>query len=383
MVVMAQLDLSIVVPCLDEDKTLGSVIDKGLALLSRLELTGEVIVADNGSKDRSIAIAESKGARVVDVKTRGYGSALRHGMSSAHGKWLLFADADDTYDLGEADRFVAKLREGADLVMGTRLPPGTIMAGANPWLHRAVGTPVLTAVLNRLFGTSIRDCNCGMRALTKRAFSELDLKSEGMEFASEVIIKAALCELVIAEVPVTLHPDRRGRPPHLRRWRDGWRHLEFMLLHAPDQLLFRPGFGLFVIGLLMVLPVSFGPLVLWGRLFDFHFLFYGGALVLIGLQGVLGALTARAVVKGVVIRPAPLASWLSQSLTFGRGLAIAAVLFFAGAVFEMVVLAIWFGRHFGPLNEPRLCVLGMLTLSVGAELALFSFLHAVLKKHLT
>jgi glycosyltransferase involved in cell wall biosynthesis len=379
----SELDLSIVVPCLDEEKTLGSVIEKALALLERLAIRGEVVVADNGSRDGSIGLAEKKGARVVRVSERGYGSALRHGMADSRGRWLLFADADDTYDLGEADRFVSKLREGADLVMGTRLPPGTILPGANPWLNRAVGTPVLTAILNRLFGTRIHDCNCGMRALTRNAFDKLDLKSEGMEFASEIIIKAALCDLAIAEVPVTLHLDRRGRPPHLRRWRDGWRHLEFMLLHAPDQLLFRPGVLLVVLGAFMILPVSFGPLILWGRLFDFHFLFYGGALVLIGLQGVFGALTARAVVKGVVIRPAPLATWLSRSLTFGRGLAVAGILFFAGAAFEAVVLAIWFNRHFGPLNEPRLCVLGMLTLSVGAELAVFSFVHAVLRKHLT
>jgi hypothetical protein len=218
-------------------------------------------------------------------------------MHAARGRLIIMGDADDTYDFGELERFVERFETGAELIMGTRLAPGTILPGANPWLNRSVGTPALTFALNRLFGTRIRDVNCGLRAIARDAFAELDLRSEGMEFASEMLIQAAVMNLRIDEVPVTLRPDRRGRAPHLRRWRDGWRHLEFMLLHAPDQLLFVPGAILLLAGLILAIPVSLGPARVLGRTFDFHFLFLGASLVLIGLQGVLGAVLVRDVAE--------------------------------------------------------------------------------------
>ncbi len=376
------LDLTIVIPCLNEAGTLPIVVEKGLRTLARLGLRGEVLVADNGSTDGSVELAEGLGARVVHVPARGYGNALRHGMAAARGRWLVMGDADATYDFEEIDPFVDELRRGADFVMGTRLPPGRIEPGANPWLNRKLGTPVLTFVLNRLFGTRIHDTNCGMRALTREAFDRLGLRSEGMEFASEMVIKAALHRLRIAEVPVTLYPDRRGRAPHLRRWRDGWRHLEFMLLHAPDQLLFLPGVVGIALGLLLILPVAFGPQYLAGHVFDFHYLFYGGALVLVGVQGVMGSVLVRDVVGGVVMRPNRLARAVAQWFTFGRGLLLGGVLFAAGAVLELVVLWVWIRGGFGPMHEPRRSVLGMLLMAVGNEIAIFSFLHAVLRRHL-
>lgn len=254
--------------------------------------------------------------------------------------------------------------------------------GANPWLNRHVGTPALTFVVNRLFGTRIRDTNCGMRGLTRETFERLQLRSEGMEFASEMVIKAALHGVRIAEVPVTLYPDRRGRRPHLRRWRDGWRHLEFMLLHAPDQLLFVPGVLAVLAGLLVTVPVAFGPRYLFGRLFDFHYLFYGGACVLVGLQGIMGAVLVRDAVGGVVMRPNRVASAISRWLTFGRGLFAGGLCFAAGLALEAAVLASWVAGDFGPMYEPRRSVLGMLLMGSGTEIAVFSFLHAVLRKHL-
>ena len=370
-----------VIPCLDEVKTLGAVIEKAQRAFGRLGVRGEVLVADNGSTDGSVELAERLGARVVRVTARGYGNALRHGMAAATGRLLIMGDADDTYDFGEIDRFLEQYRAGAQFVMGTRLPPGTILPGANPWLNRNLGTPVLTFVLNRLFGTRIRDVNCGLRAIDREKFHELGLVSEGMEFASEMLIKAAVQDLRIAEVPVTLHPDRRGRPPHLRRWRDGWRHLEFMLLHAPDQLLFMPGLLMLALGLFLAVPVSAGPAQYFGRIFDFHFLFLGGAMALIGLQGILGSVLVRDVARGRVLRPNRILSAIADGLTLRRGLAIAAALFLAGLAADALVLVSWIGEGFGALNEPRRSIIGLLLMTVGAEVGLFSFLHAALRRH--
>lgn len=379
-IVPAELDVTLLVPCLNEAKTLTAVVEKGLRSLARLGLRGEVLVSDNGSTDGSIELAQQHGARVTHATTRGYG-ALCNGIRAARGHFIVMGDADDTYNFEEIDPFIDRLRDGADLVMGTRLPPGTITPGANPWLNRYVGTPVLTFVLNRLFGMSIHDCNCGMRGFSKQAALRMDLESQGMEFASEMIIKAALHELRVEEVPVTLYPDRRGRAPHLRRWRDGWRHLEFMLLYAPDQLLFKPGFALASVGLLLALPVAFGPVHVLGHLFDFHMLFYGGTLALVGLQGMLGAIMARAVAGGVIFRPSRVATFVGTRFTFGRGLALSVLLIGAGLVLEALVLGLWLRSDMGPLSEPRRSVLGMLLVGAGAEVGLFAFVHAVLRKH--
>ncbi len=373
--------VSVVIPCLNEAKTLGAVIERALAAFARIGIEGEVVVADNGSTDGSAEIAGRMGARVLSVADRGYGSALRHGMRAARGRLLVMGDADDTYDFGEIDRFVARWEAGAEFVMGTRLPPGTILPGANPWLNRKLGTPVLTFVLNRLFGTRIRDVNCGMRAIDRERFLELDLRSDGMEFASEMLIKAAVSGLGIAEVPVTLHPDRRGRPSHLRRWSDGWRHLEFMLLHAPDQLLFLPGVVLLALGFLLAAPVVFGPQRLLGRTFDFHYLFLGGAMALIGLQGILGAILVRDVAHGKVLRPNRILSAIADWLTLARGLAAAAALFAAGFAADAYVLATWIAEHFGALLEPRASIAGLILMTLGAELGLCAFLHAALRRH--
>lgn len=223
-------ELSIVIPCLNEEKTLPIVIKKGLASFKRLGISGEVVVADNGSTDNSVKIAQENGARVVHCPKKGYGNALIGGFSEAHGKYLIMGDADDSYNFAEIDDFVKYLRQGYDIVMGTRLK-GQIKKGAMPWLHRYLGTPVLTFILNLLFGTKISDCNCGMRGLTKKAFYKLDLHSSGMEFASEMIVKAGILKLKLKEIPITLYCDKRNRIPHLHPWRDGWRHLKFMLLY--------------------------------------------------------------------------------------------------------------------------------------------------------
>lgn len=379
---VAEPDVSVLIPCLNEAGTIAEVIDNARRAFERLRLDGEIVVADNGSTDGSIEIAARRGVRVVHVEERGYGNALRHGARAARGRILVIGDADDTYDFQEMERFLERLAAGADFVMGTRLGPGRIMPGANPWLNRKVGTPALTFALNRLFGLRITDVNCGMRAIARQKFTALDLRSTGMEFASEMLIKAAVNELHIEEVPVTLHPDRRrGRGSHLRRWSDGWRHLEFMLLHAPDQLVFLPGLALLVVGLLLAIPVSTGPRLILGRSFDFHFLFLGGAMALIGLQGIVGAILVRDVAGDRVFRPNRLLSALSRGMSLGRGLAVAATLFIGGFVLDGIVLFRWIQQNFGALNEPRLSVLGLLVMTIAVEVAICAFLHAALKKH--
>ena len=238
-----QLALSILMPCLNEAETLAVCVRKAKASLTQSGLRGEVIVADNGSSDGSVQIAEELGARVVHVPEKGYGNALRAGIEAAQGKWIIMGDADDSYDFSDLDRFVEKLQQGYHLVMGCRLPSGggTIMVGAMPWKHRWLGNPVLSWVGRLFFKCPVHDFHCGLRGFSREAYEQMDLRTTGMEFASEMVIKATVKSLRITEVPITLFKDGRSRPPHLRSWRDGWRHLRFMLLFSPTWLFLVPG----------------------------------------------------------------------------------------------------------------------------------------------
>lgn len=250
-----EIELSIVIPALNEEKTIPHCVKKALKAFSSLGISGEVVVADNGSTDRTREFAVSLGARVVPVEGRGYGRALRGGFSAARGRFLLMADADGSYDFEECGPYVEKLREGFDLVVGNRFQ-GTISPGAMPLLHRYLGTPVLTVVMNLLFGTGLGDTNCGMRALHRDAFERMGLKADGMEFATEMLVKASLVGLKIAEVPCNLYKDLRDRPPHLRTWRDGWRHLRFMLLFSPAGTFLLPGIFCLAVGGMMLLGLT-------------------------------------------------------------------------------------------------------------------------------
>jgi glycosyltransferase involved in cell wall biosynthesis len=244
---MAELELSVVIPALNEERTIAHCVEKALKAVAASGAPGEVVVADNGSTDRTRAVAEGLGARVVAVDGKGYGKALRGGFSAAKGKYLLMGDADGSYDFEQAPRYLEKLRQGQDFVVGNRFK-GEIEPGAMPFLNRHLGTPVLTTIMNLLFRTGLGDMNCGMRGLTKSAFERMGLKADGMEFATEMIVKASLLKMKIAEVPCDLHKDLRDRPPHLRRWRDGWRHLRFMLLFSPTGTFLVPGAVLIALG---------------------------------------------------------------------------------------------------------------------------------------
>jgi hypothetical protein len=252
---MAELELSVVIPALNEERTIAHCIDKALKALKALGAPGEVLVADNGSTDRTREVAEKLGARVVAVDGKGYGKALRGGFSAARGRFMIMGDADGSYDFEQAPRYVEKLRAGCDFVVGNRFQ-GVIAPGAMPFLNRHLGTPVLTTVMNLLFNTGLGDMNCGMRGLTKTAFDRMGLKADGMEFATEMIVKASLLKMKIAEVPCDLAKDLRDRPPHLRRWRDGWRHLRFMLLFSPTGTFLFPGATLAALGALGLAGVT-------------------------------------------------------------------------------------------------------------------------------
>src|SRR5208337_4215202 len=289
------VELTILMPCLNESETLASCIRKAKLGLERAGVRGEVLVADNGSTDGSPGIAEKAGARVVRIKEKGYGSALRGGAEAALGEWIIMGDADDSYDFSSIQGFVEKFREGYDLVMGCRLPRGggTIAPGAMPWKNRWLGNPVLSSIGRLFFRCPAQDFHCGLRGFTKAAFRKMELKTTGMEFASEMVIKATLKALRISEVPITLYPDGRSRPPHLKPWRDGWRHLRFMLLFSPRWLFLGPGLALLLVGMALAVPLSIGSFKIGRVQFDTNTLLVAGMMLIVGVQVLFFALFTK------------------------------------------------------------------------------------------
>ena len=278
-----QLELSVVMPCLNERETVGACIRKAMATLHESAIAGEVIVADNGSTDGSVEIAQAEGARIIHVAERGYGNTLKGGILAARSQYVLMADSDDSYDFSHIPQFLEQLRAGSDLVMGNRRRGG-IAKQAMPPLHRYLGNPVLTGIGKLFFRSPCGDFHCGMRAFRKSSFQRMDVRSTGMEFASEMVVKASLLRMKVSEVPTTLSPDGRSRPPHLRTWRDGWRHLRFLLMYSPRWLFLYPGTLLIVLGLLGCAVLLPGPRVVHGIGFDVHTLLYAFVSVLLGFQ---------------------------------------------------------------------------------------------------
>ena len=278
------VDVSVVIPCLNEANSLGICIEKAQKALQDAQIRGEVVVGDNGSTDGSIEIAEKLGARVIRVPLRGYGAALKAGIRAARGAFIVMGDADDSYDFGEVPRFVEEWRKGSEVVMGNRFA-GEIKPGAMPWHHKYIGNPGLSTLLNVLFRSGIGDSHCGMRGFTREVFDRMDLRSSGMEFASEFVIKAAQIGAKTSEIPVTLWKDKRGRPPHLRSFRDGWRHLRFMLLYAPNWLFLLPGGLLMALGLFLVFWLLPGPRTIPHNIvLDVHTMIFGVIFTLMGAQ---------------------------------------------------------------------------------------------------
>ncbi|MFQ3590454.1 MAG: glycosyltransferase family 2 protein [Chloracidobacterium sp.] len=374
-------ELTIVMPCLNEAETLETCIRKAQGFLERYGIAGEVVVGDNGSTDGSQAIAQRLGARVVNIPTRGYGAALYGATLAARGRYVIMGDSDDSYDFSNLMPFLEKLRAGYDLVMGNRFRGG-IRPGAMPWKNRYIGNPVLTGIGRLLFRCPAGDFHCGLRGYSLTAFRRLDLRTTGMEFASEMVIKATLMGLRITEVPTTLSPDGRSRPPHLRPWRDGWRHLRFMLLYSPRWLFLYPGLLLMAIGLVVGAWLLPGPQRLAGIVFDIHTLLYAALAVLIGFQCVTFALLAKvfAINEGLLPEDSRL-NHLFRYVTLETGLVLGTLLVLGGLVGSIVAVASWNEVDYGPLDASRtlrLVIPAMLCLMLGCETILASLFLSIL-----
>src|ERR1700687_5897137 len=344
------VEISIVMPCLNEAETLATCIQKAQRAIANEGLAAEIIVADNGSTDGSQVIAKELGARVVSVSRKGYGSALIGGIDAAHGRFVIMGDADDSYDFTAIAPLIGKLREGYDLVMGNRFLGG-IETGAMPWSHRWVGNPVLTLISQVFFHTPVGDAHCGLRGFRKEAYERMRLRATGMEFASEMVIKASLQGMRIAEVPVTLRPDGRSRPPHLRTWRDGWRHLRFMLLFSPRWLFLYPGLALFAVGVLLSALLVPGPLRVGGVRLDIHTLLVAGFLALLGYQLVLVAVFTKIfAVREGVHPPHPLLESVFRYITLEVGLAVGTLMALVGLIALVLAVASWSAAGFGNLD---------------------------------
>ena len=336
-------------PCLNEAETLALCINKANAWISHSGIQAEVLIADNGSTDGSQAIAESLGARVVPVQQRGYGSALFHGSMAARGEWIIMGDSDDSYDFSNLDPFIEKLREGFDLVMGNRFLGG-IAPGAMPWKNRYIGNPILTWVGRLLFKCPAKDFHCGLRGFRKDAFIRMDLRTTGMEFASEMVIKANLFGMRIAEVPTTLSKDGRSRPPHLLPWRDGWRHLRFMLLFSPRWLFFIPGFILFLISLVSYAALLFGPVQFGTVIFDVHTLFFAEAGLVLGfLATTLGVVIRMFGMREGLLQEHSLLEKLRASPILEIGGVVGILMMLGGLFFGFDALMAWSAVKFGSL----------------------------------
>jgi hypothetical protein len=372
------VEVSVVIPCLNEARSIAICVDKAIASFRQAGVRGEVVVADNGSSDGSIQIAEAQGARLVHVPLRGYGSALKKGIQEARGAFIIMGDADDSYDFSQVPDFIAHWRQGASLVMGNRFKGG-IKPGAMPWLHKHLGNPALTAILNRFFHANVGDAYCGMRGFTKCVYSQIDPRTTGMEFALELVIKASKLGVRITEVPVTLWPDKRGRPPHLRTFHDGWRSLRFMLLYAPNWLFLLPGGGLFLLGVALVFWLLPGPRRIGHTVIDVHTMLFGMVFALMGTQIIATGLFAKvfSYAEKLSHNQRSLGRWLGH-LKLEQGLLLGAILSLTGAVGVGSVLWEWIASGFGPLHEIRSVIFFSLWFLLGVQVIFSSFFLSML-----
>lgn len=373
------LEVSVVLPCLNEAETVGTCVTTAIRTLQRLGIPGEVVVVDNGSDDGSPEIASTAGARVIGEPRRGYGNALRRGAEEARAPLIVMADADDSYDLSDLGRFVDELRGGADLVVGSRRM-GRIEPGAMPWLHHRIGNPLLSGILNLFFSGQVSDAHCGMRALTKDAYRKMKVSAPGMEFASEMVIKAALANMRVVNLPITLRRDgRNSHGPHLRPLRDGWRHLRFMLLMSPTWLFLVPGTIFVLLGIIPLIALGAGPVSVAGLTFDYHYMIVGSLMTILGFQVLMTGLFAKASCHAARLYASdPILEALQRHFNLERGLIVGAILFMAGFVLDARILVQWLSSGMGALNAIRPATQASTLMIIGAQTIFSSFFLSIL-----
>jgi glycosyltransferase involved in cell wall biosynthesis len=365
--------VSVVIPCLNEEENIVAVVTQAREAIADAGITGEVVVADNNSTDRSAELAAQAGARVVHVPTRGYGAAYMGGFSAAKGKYIVMGDADLTYDFHEIPNFVRELDGGADLVMGNRM--NNIQPGAMPWLHQYVGNPLLSGFLNLLFRTGVRDAHCGMRAVRRSALPAMDLRTPGMEFASEMVIRASKAKLDIREFDIQYHP--RGGESKLSTWRDGWRHLRFLLAHSPTHLFLVPGLVLLTLGVLVMTTVVAG-LGVFGRDWSIHTLMGGSLLTIIGVQIVSLGLCAHAYGMYFMGDVDPWFDRMRSRYRLEHGLAIGGATILVGAIIGLIILVDWIAGDFGALSQTNLAIVAVTLIVIGVQTFFSSFLLSII-----
>ncbi|EHN11734.1 glycosyl transferase family 2 [Patulibacter medicamentivorans] len=365
--------VSVVIPCLNEEENIVAVVTQARQALDDAEIAGEVIVADNASEDRSAELATEAGARVVHVPVRGYGSAYLGGFNAAKGRYIVMGDADLTYDFHEIPNFVRELDDGADLVMGNRM--NNIQPGAMPWLHRYVGNPLLSGFLNVLFRTGVRDAHCGMRAVRRSALPAMDLRTPGMEFASEMVIRASKAKLDIREFDIQYHP--RGGESKLSTWRDGWRHLRFLLAHSPTHLFLIPGLVLLTLGALAMVTVLTG-VSLFGREWSIHSLIAGSLGTIVGIQVISLGLCAHAYGMYFMGDVDPWFDRMRSRYRLEHGLAIGGLLTVVGIVAAAVIVIRWASQDFGALSETKLAIASVTMIVIGLQVFFSSFLLSII-----
>lgn len=374
-------EVSVVMPCLDEARTVGRCVEKAFRGLREAGVAGEVIVADNGSTDESRTIAAAHGARVVLVERRGYGSALQAGIAAARGRYIVMGDADDSYDFTRLSPFIDRLRGGADLVMGNRFRGG-ILPGAMPWHHRYIGNPVLSGILNLFYRSPIGDAHCGLRAFRKESHDRLGLSCTDMAYASEMVVKASMFRQVIAEVPVVLHPDGRDRPPHLRSFRDGWRHLRFLLALCPRWLYLIPSAVLMGAGFGLMVWLTAGPRRLGGVVFDLHTMLLGALMMIVGFQ--TAWLGAFAKIHGWLVGLLPPDTFTERAfriMNLERGILVGTAALLLGLGLNVWLVSIWASRGYGPLDVERtlrIALWGLTAMVLGIQAIYGSFFLSML-----
>ena len=373
-------EISVVIPCLNEEEAVGKVVDQALEGIRRSGRTGEVIVVDNASTDRSAEVAAERGATVVREERPGYGSAYLAGLAVAQGDFIVMGDADETYPMQDLGPFVDRLEEGDDLVMGSRFE-GTIHGEAMPWLNRHVGNPILTGLLNVLFGVKISDAHCGMRAVRKDALPTLDLHSTGMEFASEMVFKAFRRKLRVSEIPIDYYP--RVGESKLNRFGDAWRHVKFMLLYSPSWLFFVPGLVLLALGSIGALALAAGPVEVLGRTWQIHTLFLFMFAILLGTQVVQLGIFARAFAAAHLGETDRLVGWARGRLSLEHGLVLGGLILLAGIVTVAVIFVAWALDGFGALAHEYATALGFTLIAVGTQVVLGSFFIGLLTMRTT